>query len=125
MGVINAVLGNASKLDTGSIAEEIGRLLTPGEKVEHAYKLIRDYFVFTSKRLILVDKQGVSGKKIEFHSIPYSRITRFSVETAGRLDFNSELSIWVVGTPTPFQYAFGKKVSVFEVQTVLATYVLH
>src|SRR5687767_12205606 len=124
MSVVGGILGDASKIDIASIAEEIGRLLVPGEKVERAYKLIRDYFVFTSKRLILVDKQGVTGKKVEYHSIPYNRITHFSIETAGRLDLDAELNIWVTGMRTPIQKGFSKKLNIFEVQTVLATYVL-
>jgi len=124
MGVVGGLVGNASKIANATIAEEIGRLLIPGEKIEHAYKLIRDYFVFTSKRLILVDRQGVTGKKVEYDSIPYSRITHFSIETAGHLDFDSELSIWVAGLRTPIQKTFSRKLNIFEVQTVLATYVL-
>lgn len=61
-----------------------------GENVEAAFKLVRDLIVFTEKRLILVDKQGITGKKTEFQSIPYKSISRFSVETAGRFDLDSE-----------------------------------
>lgn len=57
--------------------------------VEHAYQLIRDYFVSTDKRFVLVDKQGITGSKIEYHSIPYKSITHFSVETAGTFDLDA------------------------------------
>ena len=62
-----------------------------GGKVEHAYQLIRDYFVFTDKRFVLVDKQGVTGSKVEYHSIPYKGITHFSIETAGTFDLDASL----------------------------------
>ena len=70
MGLLDGMLGNASKVDNASVQEEFAKLLAPGEKVEHAYKLIRDLFVFTDKRLVVVDKQGLTGSKVEYHSIP-------------------------------------------------------
>ena len=69
----------AGGVDPARIQEEFARILAPGEKVEHAYQLIRDYFVFTDRRLILVDKQGLTGKKTEYHTIPYRSIEHFSV----------------------------------------------
>ncbi len=63
MGIFDGVMGNASEADTKEVAEELDELLSSTEKVEHAYKLIRDLMVFTDKRLILVDKQGVTGKR--------------------------------------------------------------
>ena len=91
MGVLDGVLGNASKIDPAKIQQEFSQVLTAGERVEHAYQLIRDYFVFTDKRLVLVDKQGMTGAKIEYHSIPYRSITHFSIETAGAFDLDAEL----------------------------------
>jgi len=55
--------------------------------------LIRALFVFTNKRLILVDKQGLTGNKVEYHSLPYRIITHFSVETAGHFDLDAELKV--------------------------------
>ena len=78
MGLLDGVLGNASKIDPAKIQEQFARILAPGEKVEHAYQLIRDYFVFTDKRFVLVDKQGITGSKVEYHSIPY-KTSRTSV----------------------------------------------
>lgn len=99
-------------------------MLATGEVVEHAYKLIRDLLVFTNKRLVLVDKQGLTGSKVEYHSIPYKNVTHFSVETAGTFDLDAELKIWISGTATPTQKTFNKKLSIYEVQSVLAGYVL-
>lgn len=89
--------------------------------MEKAYVLIRDVFIFTSRRLILVDKQGLTGKKVEYHSIPYGKITRFSIETAGHLDLDSELKIWISGDPVPVQKTFSRKLDIYEVQTLLAS----
>lgn len=124
MGLLDGMLGNASKIDAAKIQQEFSQILAPGEQVEHAYQLIRDYFVFTNKRLVLVDKQGLTGSKVEYHSIPYRSITHFSVETAGHFDLEAELKIWISGMPTPVQKQFNKRLSIYEVQSVLASYVL-
>ena len=118
MGLLDGVLGNASKIDPVKIQQEFSQILTPEERVEHAYQLIRDYFVFTDKRLVLVDKQGLTGSKVEYHSIPYKSITHFSVETAGTFDLDAELKIWISSMPVPIQKQFNKKISIYEVQSV-------
>jgi type VI protein secretion system component VasA len=124
MGLMDGMLGNASKVDNAEIQKEFSRILAPAEKVEHAYQLIRDYFVFTDKRFVLVDKQGLTGSKMEYHSIPYKSITHFSIETGGTFDLDAELKIWLSGTPVPIMKKFNKKLSIYEVQAVLASYVL-
>ena len=124
MGLLDGMLGNASKIDAGKIQTEFAQILAPGERVEHAYQLIRDYFVFTDKRLVLVDRQGITGSKVEYHSLPYKSITHFSVETGGTFDLDAELKIWISGMATPVQKQFNKKLSIYEVQSVLAGYVL-
>ena len=123
MGIINALKGNASRIDPSRIQGEFARLLAPGESVEHAYQLFRDYVVFTNKRLVLVDKQGLTGSKVDYHSIPYRSITQFSVETAGTFDLDAELRIWVTGSSQPILKQFNKSLDIYEVQAVLAQYV--
>jgi Bacterial PH domain len=123
MGLLDALMGNASKIDNDKIQGEFSKVLAPGEVVEHAYQLFRDYFVFTNRRLVLVDKQGLTGSKIEYHSVPYKSITHFSVETAGTFDMDAELKIWISGSSVPLQKQFNKQLSIYEVQAVLAAYV--
>ena len=118
------MLGNASEIDVSKVGDDFAQVLAQGERVEKAYQLIRDLFVFTNKRLILVDKQGLTGKKIEYHSLPYKNITHFSVETAGHLDLDAELKIWISGSPMPIQKQFNRNLNIYEVQSVLAGYVL-
>jgi hypothetical protein len=124
MGLIGGIFGNASEIDPKKIQEEFAPILAEGERVEKAYQLIRDLFVFTDKRLVLVDKQGITGSKVEYHSLPYRQITHFSIETGGHFDLDAELKIWVSGTPAPIQKQFTKKLNIYELQRVLATYVL-
>ncbi len=100
------------------------RVLASGERIEKSCQLIRDLFVFTNKRLILVNKQGLTGHKVEYHSLPYRSITHFSVETAGHFDLDAELKIWVSGNPMPIQKRFNKNLNIYLVQSVLAGYVL-
>ena len=71
-----------------------------------------------------MDKQGSTGNKVEYHSLPYKNITRFSVETAGHFDLDAELKIWISGNPIPIQKQFNKKLNIYQVQSVLAEYVL-
>ena len=124
MGLLDGMMGNASKIDAAKIQTEFAQILAPGERVEHAYQLIRDYFVFTDKRLVLVDKQGITGSKVDYHSIPYKSVTHFSVETGGTFDLDAELKIWISGMAAPVQKQFNKRLSIYEVQAVLASYVL-
>ncbi|WP_077596927.1 PH domain-containing protein [Oceanobacillus kimchii] len=125
MGLFDGIMGNASEVDNGKIEEEFKQVLAESENIERTYKLIRDLFIFTNKRLILVDKQGVTGKKMEIHSIPYKNIVHFSIETAGSFDLDAELKIWISGNSVPFQKQFNKSLNIYEVQTVLASYVLN
>lgn len=124
MGLFDAVLGNASEVKIEDIQKDFARLLAPNEQIEKAYRLIRDMFVFTDKRLILMDVQGMTGKKIEYHSIPYRSVIHFSIETAGTFDLDAELKIWLSGNPAPIQKTFNKSLDIYAVQAVLAGYVL-
>jgi hypothetical protein len=124
MGFFDGMLGNAAEVNPDEAQREFARILAVNEKIEKAYKVIRDLFIFTNKRLILVDKQGLTGKKVEYHSIPYKSITHFSIETAGSFDLDAELKIWISGNALPLQKQFNKNVNIYEIQTVLAEYVL-
>ena len=124
MGLLDGLMGNASEIDPAKIEDDFARVLAGGERIEKAYQLIRDLFVFTNKRLILVDKQGLTGNKVEYHSLPYRSITHFSVETAGHFDLDAELKVWMSGSPLPIQKRFNKQLNIYDVQSVLAGYVL-
>jgi hypothetical protein len=125
MGLFSALLGNAGAVSQEELNRQYGNLLTDGEEIELGFKLIRDTFVFTSKRLILIDKQGLTGSKTEYKSIVYKSISRFSVETAGTFELDAELKIWISGEQQPsIVKQFNKSVNVYEVQKVLAHHVL-
>lgn len=125
MGLMDGLMGNASKTSAESAHQEYGGLLAPGERIEHAYKLVRDVFLFTNYRLIFIDKQGITGHKVDYLSVPYKSIIRFSVETAGHFDLDAELKVWTSGTDQPVEKQFNKSLNIYEVQAVLAQYVCH
>ncbi|CAD0007507.1 MAG TPA: PH domain-containing protein [Flavobacterium sp.] len=125
MGIFSAILGNAGSVSQEDLIKKYGQLLTDNEEIEMGFKLIRDTFVFTNKRLILVDVQGITGSKTEYKSISYKSITRFSVETAGTFELDAELKIWVSSELQPsIIKQFNKSVNVYDVQKVLAHHVL-
>lgn len=125
MGLFSALLGNAGAVDQATLTKEYRKLLIEGEEIELGFKLIRDTFIFTNKRLILVEKQGLTGSKTEYKSISYKSISRFSVETAGTFDLDAELKIWVSSETIPsIKKQFNKSVNVYDVQNVLAFHVL-
>jgi hypothetical protein len=124
MGFFDAIMGNASEVDPKQAQAEFAKIYAPNEVVQKAYILFRDFFIFTDKRLILVDRQGLTGQKVEYHSIPYKNITHFSIETAGSFDLDAELKIWISGTSAPLQKRFNKKLNIYELQSVLAYYIL-
>jgi hypothetical protein len=125
MGIFSAFLGNAGAVSQEDLKKDYGKLLINGEEIELGFKLIRDVFIFTTKRLILIDKQGLTGSKIEYKSISYKSISRFSIETAGTFDLDAELKIWISSEQLPsIKKQFNKSVNVYDVHNVLATYVL-
>lgn len=124
MGLLDRLMGNASEVNLKDLKEELKNVLTSSENIEHAFKVIRDMFVFADKRLILIDKQGMTGKKTEYRSIPYKSITYFSIETAGTFDLDAELKIWISGSQMPIQKNFNKTTNIYNVQKVLAENVL-
>ncbi|KNY22265.1 PH domain-containing protein [Methylobacterium sp. ARG-1] len=124
MGLLDGLLGHGSEVDVASLERRLAGILIDGETARLAFKIIRDVFVFTERRIILIDVQGVTGSKVEFTSIPYRAVVRFSVETAGTFDLDAELKIWVSGTPQPIERTLKKGADVRGIQRALAEGVL-
>lgn len=82
------------KRDKNAKVGQVEDLLIEGETVIGSYTAVRDYVVFTNKRIIAVNVQGITGKKQDYSSLPYSKVQAFSVETAGVIDLDSELELY-------------------------------
>jgi hypothetical protein len=124
MGLLSSLLGHAQEIDLQELEEEFAEIIVDGEQIQRAYQLSRDLMVFTNKRLVLVDKEGMTGKKRAYHSLPYRTITHFSKEYSGRFDADAKLVIWLQDQPDPLVYDFHKDASIHEVYQVLSQYVL-
>jgi hypothetical protein len=124
MGLLGGLLGHAGEVDVAEVERDLATILVDGERIERAFRLVRDLILFTDRRLLLVDRQGMSGKKVEYRSIPYHHISQFAAETSGRFDMDAELRIWIVGEADPITKEFRKDKNIFDVQKALATYVL-
>jgi hypothetical protein len=125
MGILNGLMGHASAVPVEKLTKEFEPILLDDERIESAFRLIRDMMVFTNKRLIVVNKQGITGSKVEYQSVPYSSIKMFSKESAGMLDYDAELKIWLTGESTAtIKQEFRKGDNVNAAYKVLSKYVL-
>jgi hypothetical protein len=120
MGLLDALLGHAGEKKIDDLHEEFAPLLAPGETLQRAFALIRDLIVFTDRRLILVNKQGVTAKKTEYRSIPYRAISMFSLETAGHFDLEAELRIWLSGQAAPIELHLGRNSGAQQIVALMA-----
>ena len=123
MSILDGLMGGSSEMTPAQAQKEFGTLLGEGERIERAYKLVRDHMLFTDRRLIFVDRPGVSGAKIDYHSVPYRSITHFSVEAGTTFDPDADLRIWVAGLPEPIDKAFTGRIDVYELQALLAAHI--
>ena len=104
------------------IPADVSAVLVPGEEAVAGYKTFRDMAIFTTKRLIVRDAQGVTGKKVEVYSLPYSAIHMWSSENAGTLDLNAELELWT--RAGHIKIKVGKGIDVRRLDLLIARVVL-
>ena len=121
MGLLDALMGNASDVAPDKVVAELSDVLVEGETVHLAFKMVRDLYVFTDWRMILVDKQGITGRKVEYSTIPYASMTAFSIENAGTFDMDSELRIWISGRAEPLERTLKKGANIVGIQKAIAT----
>ena len=98
-------------------------LFLPGEEFIGEYQAIRDFVVFTNKRVIAVNVQGVTGKKKDFSTLPYSKIQAFSVETSGTLDLDSELELYFSDLGK-VRFEFTGASNIVEIGRLISQYIL-
>ena len=106
--MLDRMRGNAVHITLEEAQREVGFFLLDNETVQLAFKMVRDMIIFTNLRLIFYDKQGLTGKKKEYHNIPYKSIIMFSAETASTFDRDADLKVWVSGKRSPFEKSLKK-----------------
>lgn len=120
MGLLDGLLGHGSDAAPDAVERDLDGMLVPGEAVQVAFRVIRDLMVFTDRRMILVDRQGLTGRKVSYLTVPYRAITAFSIENAGSFDLDSELKIWVSGRPEPIARTLGRGADIRGIQRAIA-----
>ena len=110
-------------VDRGSFSGLLGPMLVEGETILSAFQTVRDGVVFTTKRIIAINIQGITGKKKDITSLPYSKIQCFSVETAGTLDLDSELDLYFSGLGK-VRFEFTAQANVAEICRMIGQQVL-
>lgn len=111
------------KVSSDSVEQNIKPLLLPEEVIIGAYKGMRDYVVFTDKRFIAVNVQGLTGKKQDFTSMPYKNVSVFSIETAGVFDLDSELQLYFSGVGK-VSFEFSGASDIVQIGQLISRYVL-
>ena len=93
----NASFVKLRPVNDNAFEKMVAPILVSGEEIVRCFQSIRDGVVFTNKRIITINIQGITGKKKDFTSLPFSKVQAFSVETAGAFDLDSELEVWFSG----------------------------
>ena len=114
---------NLKAIDLSEIRSEVFDLLVEGEQPAAAFRTVRDQVIFTTKRIFVVNVQGITGKKTSYFSYPYSKVQYFGVETAGLLDIDSEL-ILAFSNGAKLTFDFRSSVDIRRLNTLISGYVL-
>lgn len=119
----NAEYLKLKPVNDSAYADFITPMFVDGEKIISTYQAIRDGVVFTNKRIMVVNVQGITGKKKDCTSLPYSKIQAYSVETAGHLDLDSELELWF-SSLGKIKLEFVSRANVAEICKMISAHVL-
>lgn len=119
----NAEFLKLKPANDSTYSDFISPMFVDGEHIISTYQAIRDGVVFTNKRIMVINVQGITGKKKDCTSLPYSKIQAYSVETAGHLDLDSELELWFSGLGK-IKLEFVSKANVSEICKMISNHVL-
>lgn len=119
----NGSLVKLKEVDNAEGLALVQDLLIDEEQVFSSFKGMRDMVIFTNRRIIAVNVQGISGKKKDFSSLPYSKVQAFSLETAGTFDLDSEMELWFSGLGK-VRFEFNSKFDVKAFSKFLGRYIL-
>lgn len=119
MGLFSGILGLNSEADAEAAEKQLQDILVPGEQIEKAYQLVRDMTVLTSRRIILMDVQGVTGKRTSYLSIPYKSIVKYSVETTGHFDMDADVTLWLSSHKEPVKLELRKSKDILDLVKII------
>ena len=102
----------------------VGEILIEGEQIVKAFRTVRDCLVFTDKRLITANVQGVTGSKIDFSSLPYATIQAYSIETASTVDLDCEMVLWFAGLGM-VRFELATRTDIFDLSKLISNHVLN
>ena len=116
---------NLKPISNDEVRGEVDGLLIADEKVEFAFKTIRDQLVFTNKRIISIDVQGITGKRKSFATMTYSKIQYFSIQTPGFMELFPDSELFVMFTNGfTAKFEFKGAVDIGKIGRMLSEYVL-
>lgn len=116
-------LMNLKSVSVSQIRPEVSEILVPGEDIIQCFQTVRDQVLFTSKRVFVVNVQGITGKKVSYYSYSYSKVQYFGIETAGVLDIDSEL-VLVFSDGNRLQFDFKAGVNIKGICAGISKYIL-
>lgn len=110
-------------VDNSTYQARLEPMLVPDEEIVASFRTVRDGVVFTDRRVIAINVQGITGKKTDYTSLPYKKIQAFSIETSGVIDLDSELELWFSSLGR-VRFAFTAGADVAEICAVISQYTL-
>ncbi len=113
-------MGIASEADAEKVEEQLQEFPIPDVRIVKAYQLVRDLTVLTDRRIILIDKQGLTGRKTEYVHIPYRSIVKYSIETTRHFDIDADVKLWLSSHKDPVSLEFRKSRDVAELMRIIA-----
>lgn len=119
----DAQLMNLKEISLADVNETAAGLLVSGEEIVAAFKTVRDQVLFTTKRIFVINVQGLTGKKVSYYSYPYSKIQYYGIETAGVLDIDSELVV-AFSNGEVLQFDFRSRVDIRRISAMISAYIL-
>lgn len=114
---------NLKEINVEKVRKEVLNFLLQNEEIIQAFETVRDQVIFTTKRIFVINVQGITGKKIAYISYPYSKIQYFGIETAGMLDIDSELII-AFNDGNKLSFDFKKGVDIIEISKTISEFIL-
>lgn len=116
---------NLKPIGVDSVRKDVNALLVGGEQVEMAFQTVRDQLIFTNKRIISVDVQGITGKRRSYSTMPYSKIQFFSIQTPGFAELFPDSELYIMfsnGFTATFE--FKGNVDIARIGRMISEYVL-